>query len=160
PEFVERARKLAARAWFGASANQDARRENAARYLLNTLRNLPRIAREGDAAAFDGAGTGVPAILVGAGPSLDANIPQLLAVADRALIIAAAPAARPLLHAGITPDLIVAVDPTERNARHLIELPQHADTWLVAEGSLDPCALDEFAGRTFFGRLGPHHPWP
>jgi hypothetical protein len=160
PESAARAQRLAERAWFGAKANQEARRENAGRYLLNTLRNLQPIAREGDVVALANAAKGVPAILVGAGPSLDVNIPHLAELADRAVIIAADTAARPLMNAGIAPHFIVAVDPTEQNARHLIALPKADAAWLIAEPSIDRCALPPFEDRTFFGRIGPHHPWP
>jgi SAM-dependent methyltransferase len=154
------AARLIGRAWFGARANQEAKRQNGGRYLLNTLRNARTIAAEGDAAALAGIGAHVPAIVVGAGPSLDRNLPDIAAYRDRALIIAADTSLRPLLAAGIHPDLVVALDPTETNARHLTELPPCPGTFLVAEGSLDPEALPHFAGRTFFFNVSDHHPWP
>ena len=74
-EGVVRAREVIERIAFGALANLYARKQFAGRYLLNTLKNLPVIAREGNAGAlFDGC-TGVPAIIASAGPSLDRNIP-------------------------------------------------------------------------------------
>lgn len=157
---VVQAARLIGRAWFGARANQEARRENGGRYLLNTLRNARTIAAEGDAAALAGVGAHAPAIVVGAGPSLDRNLPDIAAYRDRALIIAADTSLRPLLAAGIHPDLVVALDPTETNARHLTDLPPCPGTFLVAEGSLDPEALPHFAGRTFFFNVSDHHPWP
>jgi hypothetical protein len=160
PTGVAAAQQLAQKAWFGASANVAARTQSRARYLINTLRNAMRIAREADVTALDGRLPGVPAIVVDAGPSLDRNLADLPAAKGRALIIAVDTAARPLLTAGITPDLIVAVDPTEVNARHLCDLPGANATFLAAEGSLDPAAASAFEGRTFFGRLGGQHPWP
>lgn len=159
-EQAVQAARLIGRAWFGARANQQARRDNGGRYLLNTLRNARAIAAEGDAAALAGVGVGVPAIVVGAGPSLDRNLPDIATYRDRALIIAADTSLRPLLSAGVHPDLVVALDPTETNARHLTDLPPCPNTYLVAEGSLDPEALPHFAGRTFFFNVSDHHPWP
>ncbi len=155
-----RASRLVVRAWFGARANQEARRKFAGPYLLNTLRNLPAIAAEGDAGVLAGAFAGVPVIVVAAGPSLDVVLPEIAAARDRALILAVDTAARPLLGAGIPPDLIVALDPSEVNATHLADLPPCPDTLLVAEGSVDPVALAGFDGRTLIFRVADHHPWP
>lgn len=160
PGAVAAAREVVARAWFGARANQEARHKNAGRYLLNTLRNGPQVVREGDAAALDNCARSVPAIVAAAGPSLDENLADLEQYGERALVIAVDTAARPLFSAGVAPQIIVSVDPTEVNARHLAELPASNETWLVAEASVDPAAIAEFTTRTFFGRLGTHHPWP
>jgi hypothetical protein len=158
-EAVKEAARRIGRTWFGARANQEARRENAGRYLLNTLRNFGSIAAEGDATALTGAFTGVPAIVVAAGPSLDRNLAGIVEQRDRALIIAVDTALRPLLAAGVAPDFVVAVDPSEANANHLVDLPPCPATHLVAEGSIDPEALPQFRGRTFFFRVANHHPW-
>lgn len=160
PAFVEDAMRRAARAWFGARANQDARRRMAGRYLLNTLRNAPGIAASGDVRALDGCFTGVPAILVAAGPSLDVNLPEIRRWRDRAVVVAVDTALRPLLRAGVEPDLVVAVDPGESNARHLVDLPSCDAVHLVAEGSLDPEAMRTFDDRRFIFAVSDHHPWP
>jgi hypothetical protein len=160
PDAAKDAMRVAARAWFGARANQEARREFAPPYLLNTLRNVKAIAAEADAGTLRGAFPGVPAIVVGAGPSLDRNIDEIAAHRGRAIVIAADTALRPLLAAAVAPDLVVAVDPGEANARHLTDLTACPATWLVAEGSVDPAALAAFAGRSFVCRVASHHPWP
>lgn len=154
------AARVISRAWFGARANDEAKRLNAGRYLLNTLRNAGAIAKEGDAASLKGLCRGLPALVVGAGPSLDRNLADISRYRDRVVILAADTALRPLLAAGIEPDVVVATDPTETNARHLCELPACSRTHLVAEGSVDSESLSEFEGRTFFFRVSDHHPWP
>jgi hypothetical protein len=157
---TETALDRAARAWFGARANQEAKRQNAGRYLLNTLRNLPSIASGGDAAALAGSFAGVPAVLAAAGPSLDRNLTDIARHRDQVVLIAVDTALRPLLTAGIEPDLVVGVDPTEANARHLAELPPCPHAYFVTEGSLDPEAMSAFDGRSFFFRVTDHDPWP
>lgn len=159
-EACVHAARMVSRAWFGARANDEARRQNAGRYLLNTLRNLPSIASEGDATSLVGAFAGVPALVVAAGPSLDRNLPEIVTLRDRALLIAVDTALRPLLAAGVQPDFVVAVDPSEANACHLTDLPPCPETHFVAEGSIDPEAVRQFEGRTFFFRVAGHHPWP
>ncbi|MGE3512664.1 MAG: motility associated factor glycosyltransferase family protein [Vicinamibacterales bacterium] len=160
PDETDAALRTGARAWFGARANQEARRRMGGRYLLNTLRNVRAIAASADVGRLTDRFSNVPAILVAAGPSLDRNLPDIAAWRDRAMVVAVDTAARPLLGAGVVPDLVVAVDPSESNARHLVDLPDCTGTALVTEGSVDPAALQTFAGRQFVFRVGDHHPWP
>jgi len=154
---VAEARDLVNHALFGARANAEARKAFAPRYLLNTIRNIPVIAGSADVSALDDAFTNVPAVVVAAGPSLDRNIAELRRIRGRALIIAVDTALRPLLEAGIAPELVVAIDPSEVNGRHLRNLPDPGQTWLVGEGSLEPAAFEQFSGRTFtFSVLALH----
>lgn len=143
-----------------AEANADARRRFAGRYLLQTLANLPVIAREGDAAALDGLAAGYPAVIVGAGPSLDDQLPALAALQDRAVVIGADTVLRPLLAGGVRPHLLAGIDPAELNARHLSGVTALDDVFLAAEGSLHPSAFTGFAGRTFTFKVSDHQPWP
>ncbi len=145
---------------FGAVANAKARRKFAPRYLLNSLRNLPAIVAGRDITALRGTSIGIPAVVVGAGPSLDGLRSQVDNLGDRAVVIATDTALRPLLAQGIEPHLVVGLDPSETNARHLLGLSGCRRTWLVAESALDPRAVAPFAGRTFWFRVAPHHPWP
>ncbi|MGE0593354.1 MAG: motility associated factor glycosyltransferase family protein [Vicinamibacterales bacterium] len=160
PREVQQVRALVSRLAFNARANAEARRKFGRRYLLNTLGNLAALATEADAAQLDGAGLQVPAVVVGAGPSLDLALPALREAQHAALIIAADTTLRPLLDAGVVPHLVVAVDPGEANIRHLTELPPCPDTHLVTEASLHPLAMAGFAGRTFLFTVADHEPWP
>jgi hypothetical protein len=145
---------------FGALANARARRRFAPRYLLNSIRNLPAIVAGRDVRALTRIAPGAPAVITGAGPSLDASLPELARLADRALIVATDTSLRPLLAHGIVPHLVVGLDPSDANGRHLLSLPPCSKTWLVAESALDPRAIAAFAERTFWFRVAPHQPWP
>lgn len=68
----------------------------------------------------------VPAIIVGAGPSLDKNIDDLKSAKGRALIIACDTALKPLLSHGIVPDLFVVVDPNKP-----MELFEREEVWEI-----------------------------
>ncbi len=151
---------MAQKILYGVRANAEARRQFAPRYLTNVIRNTPAIARGQDVRLLTDAFRGVPAVIAAAGPSLDAAIPELAGITDRALLIAVDTALRPLLHAGIAPQLAVAIDPSTLNARHFQALPDCPDTWLVAESALDRSATAPFDGRTFWLRVSKHHPWP
>jgi hypothetical protein len=145
---------------FGARANAAARRKFAPRYLVNALRNLPPMLRGRDVQALADAWRGVPAVITAAGPSLDGAIEDLRAVSGRALLIATDTSLRPLLHSGITPPLVVALDPSAANARHFQSLPDCSHTWLVSELALDRGATAVFGERVFWFRAGDHQPWP
>ena len=160
PEDVRRAAAVGARVLGDARANAGAEAALAGPYLLNTIANLGVVAHEGDVDALAGAFDGVPAIVVAAGPSLDRVVADLVRLQDRALVIAVDTALRPLLSQGIAPHVVVAVDPSARNARHLSGLDGAAATWLVAEPGVHPNAFPTFAGRTFAFRVGDNHPWP
>ena len=157
---TEAAHALARSAISGAQANAEARRRFAGQYLLNTLENLPVICAEGDVSTLLEAFSGLPAIVVGAGPSLDNSLGELRKTKNRALLIAVDTAVRPLLAARIRPHVIVAVDPQRANALHLTDVADTRGMWLVAEGSIDPSVWRPFSGHTFNFKVSDHHPWP
>ena len=160
PEAMAAATAVATRVAQNAASNGNARRKFAGPYLLQTLINLPAIAREGDTRSLEGAFAGTPAIVVGAGPSLDENVTALAAFHDRAIIVAADTALGPLVSRGVRPHVVVGVDSSALNARHLAAAAGSTDIWLAAEGSLHPSALQPFIGRTFAFRVSDHDPWP
>ena len=159
PEVAAAAR-TAQKILYGVRANAAARRQFAPRYLTNVIRNIPAIASGGDVRALTNAFQGIPAVIAAAGPSLDAAMPELQRMTGRGLLIAVDTALRPMLDAGITPQLVTALDPSLLNARHFQMLAECPDTWLVAESALDRSAAAPFDQRTFWLRIAKHHPWP
>jgi hypothetical protein len=145
------------------TSNRQAREALADIYLRNTLANLPVLGSAGDVAQATGRCAGRPAIVAGAGPSLNANLTVLTGVPhlrDRAVVIATDTAMRPCLDAGVVPHFALAVDATDANASHLLGLPEDLPTWLVAEASVAPAAVSAFLGRVLLWRVGDHPPWP
>ena len=160
PDAVAAARRIFDRAMFDASANAEARETLGGRYLVNTLRNLPRILASPDLRAWADSRRGQPAVVCGAGPSLNRNLDDLRPYRDRVVLIAVDTALRPILEAGFEPDLVVALDPSPLNARHVSGLQLPERTWLVSEAALDPTAFDSFGDRVAFFRVGDNDPWP
>jgi hypothetical protein len=160
PRAAAIAEAVARRAMLAAQMNEKAREENAGRYLLHTLQNLACIVRSADPSALRGRFAGVPVIVAAAGPSLDRQLPALRRLAGRALLIAADTAWRPLAAAGIDPHIVVAVDPTDMNGRHLLRVPARRRPWLLAEPSIDPRVPPAFDARFATFRVANHHPWP
>ncbi|MFN7977148.1 MAG: 6-hydroxymethylpterin diphosphokinase MptE-like protein [Vicinamibacterales bacterium] len=160
PALIAQGKAVAAHVIAGVRANAEARRQFAGRYLTQTIENLAVVGREADVTALRDALTGVPALVVGAGPSLDRRLDLVRELSATAIVIAADTAARPLRAAGVRPDVVVAVDPSETNARHLAALDLDTHAWLVAEPSVAPEAFHDFAGRIFTFAVGDHEPWP
>lgn len=93
-----------------------------------------------------------PLFLIGSGPSLDAQIEVVRANQDKAVIFSCGSAIRPLLAAGITPDLHLEI---ERNVE-VLPLIQHTakefdlkPVMLVASTTVDP-RMPACFGRTMF----------
>ncbi len=170
PDAAREAAQVVRQAVAGARANDEARQRFAGRYLVNTLRNLPRFAQAADVRTLFPARTSSPArarrpaIVAGAGPSLNRNLAELTAIdrwRDRAVFISVDTALKPSLAAHAHPHFVVGVDPGAANARMLTALPAIVDTALVCEPSLDPAVFEAFGGRTYLFKVSDtHHPWP
>lgn len=160
PDDVRQAVEVLNRLLFNANANAAARRRFAGPYLLNTLSNLRHLVASRDVAELFGRFSGVPAYVLGAGPSLNRNLNELRPRRDGALVLAVDTALRPCLEVGVEPDLVVAVDPGEVNLRHLAIGAAPQRTHLVAEPSVAPGSFDAFGGRVFTFRVARHDPWP
>jgi hypothetical protein len=160
PEAAAAAAAVAGRIAQNAKSNGEARQRFAGPYLLQTLANLRAIAAEADVRGLERAFAGLPAIVVGAGPSLDDNLDDLRELHERAVVIATDTTLGPLLAGGVRPHLVVGVDSSALNARHLTT-PQASDgVTLVGEGSLHPSVFARFAARSFVFRVADHEPWP
>lgn len=160
PVLVDRARRVLMQFMFERRANEEARQRLAPVYLEHTLANIPALIDAADVSALEGVAAGSAVILCGAGPSLDRLIPELRRNRDRAWMVALDTALHPLLAAGIVPDLVVSIDPTMLNGRHLLNLPLRRRPWLVSEASVDPRVMSAFRGRTFACRVNRADPWP
>ncbi|MFQ5481780.1 MAG: motility associated factor glycosyltransferase family protein [Nitrospinaceae bacterium] len=101
---------------------------------------------------------GLPAIIVGAGPSLDKNIHFLRAAREKAVILAADAALKPLLHQNVVPDLTVSLDPQEDIAKFFTGV-RHRGITLVAPTIIHPRVLDLWEGGiVFFNQHAPDIP--
>jgi hypothetical protein len=148
------------RFWQGARANRAARLAFEGRYADHTLANLSRLDGMFDLRRLVGGAAGFPAMVVAAGPSLDAQLEDIREARRSAWLIAVDTALRPLLAAGVDPDFVIAVDPSELNARHLLDLAPRTQARLVGELSLPPALFDAFEGRAIPFRVGLNEPWP
>ncbi len=91
---------------------------------------------------------GMPAIIVGAGPSLDRNIALLREAKGRAVIIAVGTAVKALQKQGVVPDFVVSIDAGAYNYEHFKEF-NGQDTALLTDVQTYPQILQTFQGPIF-----------
>lgn len=77
----------------------------------NTLANIPRLPSSASIMVLKGIAQGLPAVCVASGPSLTKNVEQLKGRQNDVFIIAVDSAAQILISHGITPHIIVTIDP-------------------------------------------------
>jgi hypothetical protein len=82
-------------------------------WAVNGIGNLPHLSRWPMDTDLAGTLTGLPLIIVGAGPSLDKNVHLLRAAQGKAVILSVSRALRSLQSAGVTPDLAIALEPQQ-----------------------------------------------
>jgi hypothetical protein len=106
-------------------------------WVRNLFSNLDRFAGNPGINVAQNRFSGVPALVMAAGPSLDEVLPHLKALKERMLIVAVDTSYRFCKNQGVEPDFLVSVDPQYWNSRHLdwLELEQ---TVLVSESSAYP----------------------
>lgn len=87
-------------------------------YHENFLKNTDTVLSAGGTDRYKDNFRGKPAILIGAGPSLDESVCTIKKYADRAVIMAVDTAFAILMRHGIRPDFVVSVDPQPITLRH------------------------------------------
>jgi hypothetical protein len=81
---------------------------------------------------------GLPAIIVGTGPSLDKNIKLLPEVKNKALIIAVDSATKPIIDLGIIPDMIFIADSKERVVEFFENINSLKDVFVCVDSFVHP----------------------
>lgn len=90
----------------------------------------------------------IPGILISAGPSLNKNIMELKNAKNKAFIVAVDTAIKPLLKAGIEPDVIVMVDGVK--PKELFEIEGAENIPLVMSASSSSDVAKYHKGKKFF----------
>jgi hypothetical protein len=106
-------------------------------WVRNLLVNLPLCLASPGIAGFFGRFAGLPALVTAAGPSLDALLPHLAALAERCVLIAVDTSLRHCLAAGVEPDFLITVDPQYYNTRHL-DWARPQGSVLISESAAHP----------------------
>ncbi|MCG8481266.1 MAG: DUF115 domain-containing protein [Spirochaetales bacterium] len=114
-------------------------------WVRNTLHTIRRWGVFPDIDRLAGIAAGVPAIVCGAGPTLDETLPHLPDIARRAVVIAVDTAVAALKRVGLEADIAIIADPQYWNTRHLDSVGDTA-TVLVAEPATYPRTLRLWTG--------------
>ena len=97
----------------------------------------------------------LPAIIVGAGPSLDRALPDLARLQGKAVIFSAGTTLRTLMNHGITPDFQCEIENGARNVEALLPVAERHDLsgiTLLASTTIDPQVAERFDRRIFYLR--------
>lgn len=105
--------------------NLDTNELFAKQWLVNGLKNLNSMAGSPVIKDYFHQFSGVPAIIVSAGPSLEKNIHLLNAVKEKAVIICAGTSIRAMLHHGVRPHFLVGFDGGQVNRLVYNDLDLH-----------------------------------
>ncbi|WP_078555823.1 motility associated factor glycosyltransferase family protein [Bacillus alkalicellulosilyticus] len=95
---------------------------------------------------------GVPAVIVGAGPSLNNQLHLLKELDGKALIFAVGSAMNILDKHGIKHHFKVALDPSEMEAKYFSKL-ENKDTNLIYMPSLNHKSMEDYTGQKYYSRL-------
>lgn len=93
-------------------------------WVDNLFENMPEILSSPGIGQLYGKFKGQPAIIVAAGPSLNKNIDLLEQAKGRSVIICVGTALKPMLKAGIKPDLVFSIDGGAGNLLHFTEISE------------------------------------
>lgn len=119
------------------------------RWVRNLARNIETMCTASSLNRLENLFSGVPALVIAAGPSLDLALPFLKQLQQRMLLIATDTSLQALARSGITPDFAVVVDPQYWNSRHLDGLEMN-NTILISESASHPNVFRHTYRALFF----------
>ncbi len=126
--------------------NRNTLRRFGRRWVQNTIHNVARWGLIPGIDGLEGIAAEIPAVVFGAGPTLDAIAPQIAPCLAGTLVVAVDTALPALSRYGIEADLAIVADPQYWNSRHIDHPPGKLPT-LVAESATNPRVLRLWSGR-------------
>lgn len=116
--------------------------------LRNLLANTTEILKSPYLSCMKGKYSGVPAVIVSNGPSLDSALPLLKQMQGRGLMISVESAIVPLTKNGIKPDILTALERTKTNYQlHFENRNYPPDIALFALAMIDSRTFSSFGGE-------------
>ncbi|MBW2116693.1 MAG: motility associated factor glycosyltransferase family protein [Deltaproteobacteria bacterium] len=114
--------------------------------LYQTISNLHPMIQDPGIITFKNCFQGKPAIVIGAGPSLNKNIHFLKKASHKAILISVDAALRPLLDVGIRPHVVTNIEMTKGQDLFFSNLEGVEDTFFVFSPVVPPETYDAFKG--------------
>jgi hypothetical protein len=156
PQYYKKVRELLEEASIIGRQNLATLVQSASLWQEQILINISVIIKCPGLKALYGRFPNTPAIIVGAGPSLDKNVAYLKYVKEKALIICVDTALRTLLNHDIKPDLVITIDATTKNYNYYLKGLDLSDIYLIAGPAVYPKTISSFAPKVFVSSFG--HP--
>ena len=120
----------------------------------NILKNYPLILKTRPLTRLKDRFSGVPGIIISAGPSLDKNLLLLKKIKDRAVFIAVDTALKPLLKRSIQPHFTAIGDPSHKNYLHIQGTESELLNFVLAEAGIAHNIFKDFTDRIFSLSIG------
>lgn len=120
----------------------------------NYINNWKHVFRGIDYSGFENMYKGKPAIIVGAGPSLEKNIEKLKLVNGKALIMCVDAALDTLINAGIIPDIVASIERTEITTKFYKREVMPKSIVYVGPNVVPGAIFERFDRIIFTGRRG------
>lgn len=153
PEVLAQAQGMARRSQERGQVERANRGAKQGLWLGHLAHNFKHTLEHPDVSRLAGMGRGLPALVVGAGPSLDANLPALRGLDQRCLVLAAASALGPLARAEVAPHLALAMEAKDESRQFAGADPKA--TILAAATSSHPAHFTAWPGRLALFHLQP-----
>ena len=114
--------------------------------LKHILANIFPMIQDPGIVSFQNSFKGKPAILIGAGPSLNKNMHLLKEASHKALLVCVDAAFRPLLNSGIQPHLVANIERTKGQDAFFSNLNDLEETFFVFCPVVHPSTYDAYHG--------------
>ncbi|MDC7219508.1 MAG: DUF115 domain-containing protein [Spirochaetales bacterium] len=120
-------------------------------WVRNLAANLPLLARGEALSHLKGQFSGLPVLLVAAGPTLEQTLPVIKELAQRMVVIGVDTSYGNLQKHGVTADFLVVTDPQYWNTRHL-DFCDLEGTIVISDTSVHPRTLRGYEGPLYLSR--------
>ncbi len=110
PDLGAQAKKIVKQVLSRSRINYQTRAQNSQEWMTNLTANFKHLLQCPDMTRLANVFKGVPALVLGAGPSLDTSLAELAGFKGKALFLGAASVMGPMATLGMAPDLAVAIE--------------------------------------------------
>lgn len=153
PEVLAQAREVARQSQSRGRVERANREAKQGLWLEHLALNFKHVLDYPDVSRLAGLARGRAALVVGAGPSLDASLSELRGIDRGCLVLAAASALGPLARAGVAPHLALAMEAKDESRQLAGADP--AATVLAAASSSHPAHFSAWPGAMALFHLQP-----
>jgi hypothetical protein len=153
PNLGDQARKIVRQVLSRSNINHQTKALNQAEWLDNLSTNFKQILQCPDLTRIANVFEGIPALVMGAGPSLDGSLSGLADFAGRALIMGAASVIGPMATIEMAPDVAVAIEAKDESRQ--FENADMGRTWLAAATNGHENHFEEWPGKKALFHLQP-----